>query len=45
MSRAHVIDFDAMTGLVLTGCFKAVIDVFPEEPFDLDYPTTEEVRR
>ena len=34
MSRAHVINFDAMTGLVLTGRFKAVIDVFPEEPFD-----------
>jgi phosphoglycerate dehydrogenase-like enzyme len=32
MSRAHVVDFDALTELVLAGRFKAAIDVFPTEP-------------
>lgn len=38
MSRAHVIDFEAMTDLVLAGRFKAAIDVFPDEPFDPNHP-------
>jgi phosphoglycerate dehydrogenase-like enzyme len=38
MSRAHVVDFDALTHLVLAGRFKAVIDVFPEEPLDPNHP-------
>lgn len=32
MSRAHVVDFDALTDLVLEGRFRAAIDVFPQEP-------------
>jgi phosphoglycerate dehydrogenase-like enzyme len=32
VSRAHVVDFDALTELVLAGRFKAAIDVFPAEP-------------
>ncbi len=31
-SRAHVVDFDAMTELVLAGRFKVATDVFPTEP-------------
>jgi phosphoglycerate dehydrogenase-like enzyme len=31
MSRAHVVDFDALTDLVNAGRFKAAIDVFPQE--------------
>lgn len=38
MSRAHVVDFDALTDLVLAGRFKAAIDVFPEEPLPADHP-------
>jgi phosphoglycerate dehydrogenase-like enzyme len=38
VSRAHVIDFDALTELVLAGRFKAAIDVFPTEPLELDHP-------
>lgn len=38
MSRAHVVDFDALTELVLAGRFRAGIDVFPEEPLALDHP-------
>lgn len=38
ISRAHVVDFDALTELVLAGRFKAAIDVFPVEPPDLDHP-------
>ena len=34
VSRAHVVDFDALTELVLGGRFRAAIDVFPEEPLD-----------
>ena len=37
-SRAHVVDFDALTELVLAGRFKAAIDVFPTEPLDADHP-------
>ena len=32
MSRAHVVDFDALTDLLCEGRFRAAIDVFPEEP-------------
>jgi phosphoglycerate dehydrogenase-like enzyme len=38
ISRAHVVDFDALTDLVLAGRFKAAIDVFPSEPLPLDHP-------
>lgn len=38
MSRAHVVDFDALTDLVLAGRFRAAIDVFPTEPLPLDHP-------
>jgi phosphoglycerate dehydrogenase-like enzyme len=38
MSRAHVIDFEAMTDLVMAGRFRAVVDVFPKEPFDPNHP-------
>ena len=34
MSRAHLVDFEAMTDLVLEGRFRAAVDVFPSEPFD-----------
>jgi phosphoglycerate dehydrogenase-like enzyme len=32
VSRAHVVDFDALTQLVADGRFRAAIDVFPAEP-------------
>lgn len=38
ISRAHVVDFAALTELVLAGQFKAAIDVFPVEPLPLDHP-------
>ena len=38
ISRAHVVDFDALTELVGAGRFKAAIDVFPEEPLRADHP-------
>ena len=38
MSRAHVVDFDALTELLYAGRFKAAIDVFPEEPVPADHP-------
>jgi phosphoglycerate dehydrogenase-like enzyme len=38
ISRAHVVDFAALTELVLAGRFKAAIDVFPTEPLPLDHP-------
>ena len=38
MSRAHVVDFDALTELVSAGRFRAAIDVFPAEPPALDHP-------
>ncbi|GAB4575421.1 MAG: hydroxyacid dehydrogenase [Anaerolineae bacterium] len=37
-SRAHVVDFDALTDLVHAGRFKAAIDVFPTEPLAADHP-------
>ena len=38
MSRSHVVDFDALTDLLLAGRFRAGIDVFPEEPLPRDHP-------
>lgn len=38
ISRAHVVDFEALTELVLAGRFRAAIDVFPQEPLDPDHP-------
>jgi phosphoglycerate dehydrogenase-like enzyme len=38
VSRAHVVDFEALTDLVLAGRFRAAIDVYPEEPFDPEHP-------
>jgi len=38
LSRAHLVDFDALTEMVLEGRFRAAIDVFPEEPLPLDHP-------
>lgn len=37
-SRAHVVDFDALTELVLAGRFKLATDVFPIEPLPADHP-------
>jgi phosphoglycerate dehydrogenase-like enzyme len=38
LSRAHVVDFDALTEMVLEGRFRAAIDVFPKEPLPPDHP-------
>lgn len=38
ISRAHVVDFDALTELVLAGRFKLATDVFPTEPLQPDHP-------
>lgn len=38
MSRAHLVDFDALTECVLEGRFRAAIDVFPREPLPLEHP-------
>jgi phosphoglycerate dehydrogenase-like enzyme len=38
VSRAHVVDFDALTELVLAGRFRAAIDVFPSEPLPAAHP-------
>lgn len=38
ISRAHVVDFDALTEFVLAGRFRAAIDVFPVEPLPRDHP-------
>ena len=38
VSRAHLVDFDAMTELALQGRFKAATDVFPTEPLAVDHP-------
>ena len=37
VSRAHVVDFEALTELVLAGRFRAAIDVYPSEPFNADH--------
>lgn len=38
MSRAHVVDFDAITDLVLKGRFRFATDVLPTEPLPADHP-------
>ncbi len=38
LSRAHVVDFDAMTDLAAAGRFKVATDVFPTEPLAADHP-------
>lgn len=38
MSRAHLVDFDAMTTLVSDGRFRVALDVFPVEPAPADLP-------
>jgi phosphoglycerate dehydrogenase-like enzyme len=38
LSRSHVVDFDAMTEMVLAGRFRAGIDVYPQEPLPKDHP-------
>jgi phosphoglycerate dehydrogenase-like enzyme len=38
VSRAHVVDFEALTEMTAAGRFKAAIDVFPEEPLAADHP-------
>jgi len=38
VSRAHLVDFEALTEMVAAGCFRAGIDVFPEEPLPPDHP-------
>lgn len=38
ISRAHIVDFDALTDLVAAGRFKAAIDVFPLEPLPVNHP-------
>ena len=37
-SRAHVVDFDALTELALAGRFKLATDVFPQEPLPQEHP-------
>ena len=37
ISRAHLVDFEAMTDLVLEGRFRVAVDVFPSEPFDPEH--------
>ena len=38
LSRSHLVDFDALTEMVLAGRFQAGIDVFPQEPLPGDHP-------
>jgi phosphoglycerate dehydrogenase-like enzyme len=38
MSRARVVDFEALTELVLAGRFSLATDVFPYEPVEKDHP-------
>lgn len=38
ISRAHLVDFDALVDLLRAGRFKAAIDVFPQEPVPPDHP-------
>jgi phosphoglycerate dehydrogenase-like enzyme len=38
MSRAHLVDFDALTDALRAGRIQAAIDVFPEEPLPADHP-------
>lgn len=38
ISRAHLVDFDALTELLHARRFRAAIDVFPQEPLASDHP-------
>jgi phosphoglycerate dehydrogenase-like enzyme len=38
ISRAHLVDFDALTAEVLSGRIRAAIDVFPSEPVPANHP-------
>ncbi len=38
-SRTEIVDFDAFLDLAATGAFRAVVDVFPEEPVPADSAT------
>ncbi len=38
ISRAHLVDFDALTDAVCAGKVRAAIDVFPAEPLPADHP-------
>lgn len=38
LSRAQIVDFDALTELLSQGRFRAGIDVFPEEPLPQEHP-------
>ncbi len=38
ISRAHLVDFEALTEMVLQGRFRAAIDVFPKEPLPPEHP-------
>jgi phosphoglycerate dehydrogenase-like enzyme len=38
MSRAHLVDFDALVEMADAGRFKAAIDVYPTEPPPADHP-------
>jgi phosphoglycerate dehydrogenase-like enzyme len=44
LSRSHVVDFEALTELVLDGRFRAGIDVFPEEPLPANHPIRQATR-
>lgn len=41
VSRAHHVDFDALTEFVLAGKFRAAVDVFPEEPLPKNHKIRE----
>jgi phosphoglycerate dehydrogenase-like enzyme len=38
LSRSHMVDFAALTEMLLAGSFRAGIDVFPQEPLPADHP-------
>jgi phosphoglycerate dehydrogenase-like enzyme len=38
VSRASLVDFDALAAKLATGDIRAAVDVFPEEPFPKDHP-------
>ena len=38
MSRAHLVDFDALLDMVNAGRFKVAMDVYPEQPVPPDHP-------
>lgn len=38
VSRAHLVDFDALTAFVSAGRFRAALDVYPVEPLPVDHP-------